>query len=303
MAAVEESGFVLNAMAKNLKQQHATSIQVMVKGSSNELFGNLLESIQGILGKTKYPVSVDYLDEDANEVHRALQICREKKPLGILFLGGNLRDFETDFQKIDLPCVLVTRDASELAISNLSSVSSDDRQAAARGIECLIRLGHRHIAVVGGCRELSDVSRLRYEGCMDTFRKNGIPFDPDRDYEGVRFSYQDGYRATQALLSRTEGITAIFAMADVMAIGAIRALRDNGLRVPEDVSVMGFDGLTLGNYYVPKLATIAQNVEEMAKRSVEILLDQIEKGGKARYERVPVAVKWRESTRAIENGV
>ncbi len=303
LAAVEESGFVLNATAKNLKQQHATSIQVVVKGSSNELFGNLLESIQGILSKTQYPVSVDYLDEDANEVHRALQICREKKPLGILFLGGNLRDFETDFQKIDLPCVLVTRDASELEIPNLSSVSSDDRQAAARGIECLIRLGHRRIAVVGGSRELSDVSRLRYEGCMDTFRKNGIPFDPDRDYEGVRFSYQDGYRATQALLSRTERITAIFAMADVMAIGAIRALRDNGLRVPEDVSVMGFDGLTLGDYYVPKLATIAQNVEEMAKKSVEILLDQIEKGGKARYELVPVAVKWRESTRAIDTGV
>ena len=303
LAAVAESGFVLNATAKNLKQQHATSIQVMVKGSSNELFGNLLESIQGILGKTKYPVSVDYLDEDANEVHRALQICREKKPLGILFLGGNLRDFQTDFQKIDLPCVLVTRDASELAISNLSSVSSDDRQAAARGIECLVRLGHRRIAVVGGDREVSDVSRLRYEGCMDTFLKNGIPFDPNRDYEGVRFSYQDGYRATQALLSRTEGITAIFAMADVMAIGAIRALRDNGLRVPEDVSVMGFDGLAIGDYYVPKLATIAQNVEEMAKRSVEILLDQIEKGGKARYERVPVAVKWRESTRALKNGV
>ena len=202
LEAVRESGFELNANAKNLKQQHATSILVMVKGSSNELFRSLLEAIQGRLSKTRYPVSVEYLDEDDNEVLQALRLCREKKPLGILFLGGNTADFRTDFSRIDLPCVLVTRDASELSFGNLSSVSSDDRLAARRGLECLIRLGHRHIAVIGGNMELSDVSRLRYEGCMDAFQAADIVFDPKRDYMGVRFSYQDGYRATQALLSR-----------------------------------------------------------------------------------------------------
>ena len=300
LEAVRESGFELNANAKNLKQQHATSILVMVKGSSNELFRSLLEAIQGRLSKTRYPVSVEYLDEDDNEVLQALRLCREKKPLGILFLGGNTADFRTDFSRIDLPCVLVTRDASELSFGNLSSVSSDDRLAARRGLECLIRLGHRHIAVIGGNMELSDVSRLRYEGCMDAFQAADIVFDPKRDYMGVRFSYQDGYRATQALLSRGRDFSAIFAAADVMAIGAMRALRDNGLRVPEDVSVMGFDGLKLGDYLIPNLSSVAQNVEEMAKDSVSILLDQIENGAEACHELVGVAVKWKESIKALE---
>lgn len=85
-----------------------------------------------------------------------------------------------------------------------------------------------------------------------------------------------------------------------MAIGAMRALRDNGLRVPEDVSVMGFDGLKLGDYLIPNLSSVAQNVEEMAKESVSILLDQIENGAEARHELVGVAVKWKESIRALE---
>ena len=248
MQAVEECGFQLNANAKQLKQQHATSILVVVKGTSNELFSELVESIQSLIKQTHYPLYVDYLDEDANEVLRAVQLCREKKPLGILFLGGNSRNFQQDFDKIDIPCVLVTNDASELPYENLSSVYTDDRQAARCAMDSLVALGHRKVVVVGGDRTVSDTSRLRYEGCLQSFRKHGIAFDEELDYEGVRFSYQDGYNAAQKLISAGRSFTALFAIADVMAIGAIRALRDNGLRVPEDVSVMGFDGLPLGSY-------------------------------------------------------
>ena len=100
MAAVEESGFELNANAKQLKQQHATSILVVVKGTSNELFSELVERIQSLVAQTQYPLLVDYMDEDGNEVRRAVQLLREKKPLGILFLGGNNLNFQQDFDKI-----------------------------------------------------------------------------------------------------------------------------------------------------------------------------------------------------------
>jgi LacI family transcriptional regulator len=83
----------------------------------------------------------------------------------------------------------------------------------------------------------------------------------------------------------------------VIAIGAIRALRDHGLRVPEDVSVMGFDGLPLGDFLVPQLSTVNQSVALMAKHSAHILLDCIENGGKARHETVPYTIRQRESTR------
>ena len=296
--AVEESGFQINPNAKQLKQ-HATSVLVVVKGTSNELFSEMVETIQNLIAKTQYPLHVDYIDEDSNEVLRAAQLCLEKKPLGILFLGGNSQNFISDFQKIDIPCVLVSNDASGLPFSNLSSVCTDDRQAARCAIDSLVALGHRKFAIVGGDREVSDTSKLRYEGCIQSFRNHGIDFDEELDYQGVRFSYQDGYNATQQLISSGRSFTALFAVADVMAIGAIRALHNNGLRVPEDVSVMGFDGLPLGSYLVPQLTTITQSAQIMARRSVEILLERIKHGGEACYETIPYDLYQRESTRRI----
>lgn len=296
LQAVEESGFQINTNAKHLKQ-HANSILVVVKGTSNEMFSEMVEFIQNLVAKTSYPLYVDYIDEDGNEVLRAVQLCREKKPLGILFLGGNSQNFLKDFDKIDIPCVLVSNDASDLPFENLSSVFTDDRQASRCAIDSLVALGHRKFVIVGGDRKVSDTSRLRYEGCMQAFRNHGIEFDPELDYQGVRFSYQDGYNATQQLISNGRRFTALFAEADVMAIGAIRALRDAGLRVPEDVSVMGFDGLDVGEYTVPTLSTIRQSVDAMAQRSVDILLENIGQTQPSRYETVPFFVELRESTK------
>lgn len=299
LAAVEESGFQINVNARQLKQQHATSILVVVKGTSNEMFSELVEVIQSLVAKTRYPLLVDYMDEDSNEVLRAVRLQREIKPLGILFLGGNSQNFLRDFDKIDVPCVLVSNDASGLPFQNLSSVSTDDRQAARCAMDALIAQGHRKIAIIGGDRTVSDTGRLRFEGCMLSLNNHGIEFDEDRDYMGVRFSYQDGYTATNRLLSEGREFTALFAAADVMAVGAIRALRDHGLRVPEDISVAGFDGLPLGTFLVPQLTTVAQSVQEMAKRSVEILLGCIENGTTAHYETVPFTIWQRESTRRV----
>lgn len=295
LQAAEESGFQLNTNAKQLKQQHATSIAVVVKGIENELFSQMMEFIQAQAAQTRYPLVVDYLDEDDNEVLRAVQLCREKKSLGILFLGGNSDHFRQDFDKIQVPCVLVTNDASDLPFENLSSVSVDGREACRCAIDSLIGLGHRKIVVVGGDRKTSDTSRLRYEGCMQSLNSHRIPFNDQTDYQGVRFSYEDGYRAATRLLENRQDFTALFAFSDVMAIGATRALRDHGLRVPEDVSVMGFDGLILGSYLVPKLSTVAQPAKLLACRSVEILVDCI-RGGKNLHETVPFQLLQREST-------
>ena len=299
LQAAEEVGFEINVNAKQLKQTHSNTVLVVVKGIGNELFGEMVEAIQHRIAETNYQLVVDYMDEDANEVTRAVKLCREKKPLGILFLGGVNEHFRRDFAAIDIPCVVVTNNASDLPFENLSSVSTDDREAGRCAIETLIALGHRKIAVIGGDRQVSDTSRLRFEGCIRAFSDHQIPFDPDRDYQGVRYSYQDGYRATKALLSSGRDFTALFASADVMAIGAIRALRESGRQVPEDVSVMGVDGLPIGDYLVPQLSTVGQSVSSMARRSVEILLGAVEDGKKARHETVPFRIDRRESVREL----
>ena len=295
LKAARDSGFQLNANAKQLKQQHSTSILVVAKGRTNELYSRLVETMQTRTAESTYPLVVDYVDEIENEVLRAVQLCREKKPMGILFLGGSRKNFLADFHQITIPCVLVTGSAEGLDFPNLSSVSSDDMLAARMAIDHLVSLGHRRFAVIGGHREFSDITQLRYQGCMQAFREYGIAFDEELDYETVFFSYGQGYKAARNLLDRGRDFTALFAMSDVMALGAIRALKDAGKRVPEDVAVMGLDGLNIGEYTVPRLATVAQNVQQLADRSLHLLLGSI--GGKSAvsFETVPVTLLPRES--------
>ena len=295
LEAARATGFQLNTNAKQLKQQHSNSILVLVKGTSNQLFSALVEELQQRMSDAAHPLTVDYLDEDRNEVRRALQLCLEKKPRGILFLGGNRQNFLADFDKIGVPCVLVTDDASGMPFRNLSSVSSDDRAASRMAIDALIARGHQRFAIIGGDRDVSDTTKLRYQGCMDAFSAHGIVFDGEADYENVRFSYQGGYSAACNLLDRGRHFTALFAMSDVMAIGAIRALHDRGLKVPEDVSVMGFDGLQIGDFMKPRLSTVCQDPQELARRSVEILLENIESAQPPRYETVSVRIQLRDS--------
>jgi LacI family transcriptional regulator len=195
--------------------------------------------------------------------------------------------------------VLVTNDASVFPFPNLSSVSSDDKLAGKLAIEHLISLGHRKIAIIAGDHTVSDIGRLRYEGAMDAFREHGVAFDSETDCETVRYTYQDGYKAAQRLLERGREFTAIFAMSDVMAVGAIRGLRDAGKNVPEDISVVGFDGLELGEFTIPRLASVSQNLKELADRSFRMLLDNIESNSAALYEILPVSLLVRESTRQI----
>jgi LacI family transcriptional regulator len=294
LAVVEERHFVPNRNAKNLKQTASQGILLLVKGTSNMLFANVIEELQIMVEHSDHSLRVHYLDEDSNEVREAVRICREHRPIGILFLGGNVQNFTEEFRKVTVPCVLVTDRGDELGFENLSSVSTDDEAASEQAVDYLFEHGHRSIGVIGGNLELSSPSRRRRNGCLRSFEKYGCTFD-ERCYEMARFSYDSAYRAMKRLLEKELGITAVFAMSDVMAIGAIRAIYDEGLRVPEDISVIGFDGTMLADYYNPKIVTIRQGQEQIARRSVDLLLNMIDLNRTAEHELIPFTMKNTES--------
>ena len=202
-------------------------------------------------------------------------------------LGSAGLVFQESFSRISIPCVMVTNTASHLNLENLSSVSTDDQAAARYAVEYLINLGHRRIGILSGITTRSQAAANRYKGAMEAFRKHGLPFDKDLECEEAHFDMTEGYYAMKRLIRKMPDLTAVFAMADVVAIGAYRAIADEGLRIPEDISVIGFDGLRLSNFLVPRLTTIAQNSIEIASRSVEILLNNIENGYLAIHETEP----------------
>lgn len=299
MEVVELHNFVLNNNAKQLKQTQSKSVAVIVKGTSNMLFSSIVEEIQKMIERTKYTVGVFYLDEDENEVEHALMLCRERKPLGILFLGGNPSYFKDRFDDVKIPCVLVTNTSDELNYENLSSVSIDDVEAAKCAVDYLFEQGHTRIAVVGGDLETSYTSQLRLKGSRKSFAEHNLVFDETKYYEKARYSYESGYNAMERLLVKADDITGVFAMSDVMAIGAIRALKDHNLNVPDDVSVIGFDGITLANYYNPKLATIKQHSKTLATESVNILMNMVEKDSEVIHEQVPFELVTGESIKCL----
>jgi len=294
MAVVEAQGFELNTNAKNLKQSRSNNILVVVKGRGNELFADMVEQLQMIFTPLPYPLIIDYIDELDNEVHRAAALCREKKPKGILFLGGSYQNFADEFSRIEVPSVLLTGSAKRLRFSNLSSVDTDDCKGAACAVDYLLRAGHPDLIVLGGDRKLSGTSHDRYQGCLDAYHNHGLEFE-EQQYHTCRFSFRSGYETMKRVLDQGTQCSAVFAMADIIAVGAIRAIRERGLRVPEDISVMGYDGLELCDYLMPKLSSVVQPAKTIAQKGAEILLDCIERGGSAHHMTVPFSLSCKES--------
>ena len=304
LATVEELGFTPNNNARQLKQREGRGYGIIVKGAGNRLFAGIVEEMQRRFSAAGKTVTLHYLDEDNDEVEQAVQLCRERKPLGILFLGGNRENFVRKFTSVPCPCVLVTTRADSLGFSNLSSVCTDDVAGAAEAMGHLLDAGHREVGVIGGDSSVltpamgSNTSALRLLGCQQAHLQRGLSFDPNRQAVAARFSLQGGYDAACRLLDRNPGITAIFAMADIMAIGALRAIQDRGLRVPEDISIVGYDGIEQSAYCIPRLTTVRQNAGRLAQRSVDILLQHTE-GTEAVHEIIPFQLVCGESVRKV----
>lgn len=299
MRVVEQYGFMPNTNAKHLKQQAGGSIAIIVKGTKNLLFADLVEEIQTLLREADQDSTVYYLDEDANEVADALRLWRERRPRGFLFLGGDLEQFKEGFAPITVPSVLLTNSAEELEFDNLSSITTDDEQAAEQVIDLLAGLGHQNIGVLGGNLSSSQIGYRRLMGCKRACERLHIPFNLEQQCELCRYSMPDAYAAAERLLLRRPDLTAVFALSDVMALGAIRAFCDMGKRVPEDISVVGYDGIVSGQYSLPRLTTIKQDTKRLAEQGVNSLFRGFIGGGHSVHEVVPFRLVQGESVARI----
>ena len=224
LAVVEQYGFEPNANARHLKMQAPSAIAVLVKGMQNLLFADILEQIQSLLQGSGEEVYVAYLDEDEDEVQHALRLTQLRHPKGFLFLGGDLACFAAEFSGVSVPAVLLTNGARELGFPNLSSFTTHDESAAEQAIDYLYQRGHRRIHVLGGNRSGTQISARRLLGVQRAMERHGLPCELERIHEPCRYSMEDGYQGARRLLERDPGVTALFALGDVIALGAVRAV-------------------------------------------------------------------------------
>lgn len=300
-AVIDRHGFSVNRNARRLKQTDSNTIVVVVKGRRNLLFASMLELVQaGVTGLGRSVASL-YLDEDDDEVAAAEHLAGEVKPRGVVFLGADAAHFTATTGRIgrDCPAIVLTNSMAGLTDLAVSSVSTDDRLAGSLAVDYLLDQGHRSIGVIGGDPVVSTISRRRLDGVDQALDQAGSRLDRSTGYVATHFSLECGYDGALRLLDRRPGLTAIYAMGDILALGVVRALYDRGLTVPGDVSVVGHDGTTFAAYAVPKLTTVRQPQTELVERAIDRLRANLAGDLEPVHDVLPVELVIGESVRAL----
>ena len=265
--AARELNYRPNYLARSLRVQKTKTIGVIVPELSDGYSAMVLNGVESILSTAGYfYLTASHLHRD-ELLERLLRLLVERQVEGIIAVNTPIRHESTR------PIVNVSGHED---IDGVTNVVLNHQHAAELGIGHLYNLGHRRIAALKG-QEFSADTVIRWETIHEAANKRGIPFDPvlTVQLQGEAPSPEIGYAAMKSLLAKGEHFTAVFAFNDLSAIGAIRALEEMGLRVPADVSVLGFDDIYAAAFHNPALTTIRQPLFEMGSLAAVTLLAKL----------------------------
>ena len=277
-SAARELNYKPNYLARSLRVQRTHTFGVIVPELSDGYSSMVLNGVEAVLSTKGY----FYLT--ASHLHREdllvdlPRMLAERQVEGVIAVDTPIRFAP------NLPTVNVSGHEDVAGVTN---VILNHQHAAELGIGHLYNLGHRRIAVIKG-QEFSSDTVVRFDTIRDASTKRGIPIDSRLtiQLQGDSPSPEVGYSAMKTLLATGEKFTAVFAFNDISAIGAIRALEEMGLRVPADVSVLGFDDIYAAAFHNPALTTIRQPLFEMGSLAAETLLARLSEGAGAKIPEV-----------------
>ncbi|HEV8340569.1 MAG TPA: LacI family DNA-binding transcriptional regulator [bacterium] len=273
--AIRRLGYRPNALARGLKQRRSYSIGLLIPDITNPYFAEAAKGVEEAAQRGGFAVLLCDSENDLGREARYLEVLRERQVDGLIFVtagdgAGLLRSWQ------GRPLVVMDREVPGLAAD---SVSTDNARGAYDITRVLLERGHRHVAFLAGPQTLAP-ARLRLRGYRRALREFKIPIRPDLIHN-AGFTVEGGRTAMQAVLRSSLRPTAVVASSDVMALGAVQAIEDAGLRVPADISVVGFDDIPVAALVRPPLTTVAQPVRQMGEAAVRLLLEQFAEGGRA----------------------
>jgi LacI family transcriptional regulator len=297
--AMLELGYKPNTLARSLRRQQTHTIGMIVPDSANPFFAEIARGIEDASFKQNYNVVLCNTEGDLEKQISYTNVLIQNQVAGIVFVAAGVStELVEDLQRRQVPLVVVDREVPDVAVD---TVLTDHYQGGRLATQHLVDLGHRRIACIPAGSELSPSSD-RVTGYQDVLRENGLAVDEALIVRGD-FQYKSGFEAAQQLLALAEPPTAVFASNDLMAVGCISAATQQGLRVPEDLSVVGFDDVRLASFTNPPLTTIAQPKREIGTLAVEMLLTRInDLSAPIRYERLDTELQVRRSTAVWRSG-
>lgn len=295
---IEQTKFTPNGLARGLRTSTKT-IGLLIPDITNLFFIELVKGIEHVLDQKNYSALLFNTDWDSKKENHYLNLMEERRVEGVIFMATFL-----SYSTLQL---LPEKDIRVVSIQNgvkgIDSIFTKDGEGAFEATEHLINLGHKRIAFVG-FKNITDCMNNRLKGYEYALKKHGIPVDqtyqlfcePRGDY---------GYEIAQELFRLPQLPTAVLAISDHMAAGIFRAFEEKGIKVPDDISVIGFDNTHLCQWLSPKLTTVAQPIFEMGKAAASLLLERISNGSSEEIVReviLPTRLIIRGSTAVVKDG-
>ena len=302
LEVMEELDFHPNAIARSLANRSTKTIGVVMPHGTEQVFANpfFTEVMRGIgvsALKRGYYVLFS-TGNSSEEEHKATErLVNEKRVDGLILLTSRIGDKTIDsLRKKRFPFVVVGKPSS---IEDVNWVDNDNQEAGSLATEYLIKLGHERIGFIGG--EFTYVFMgERFKGYKKALDSYGIKFQKELLSLG-EFVEEGGYRAAKKLIQQENRPTAIVVADDIMAFGAMRAIKEQGLSIPGDISIIGFNDTPLASYIDPPLSSMEIFVYDLGYNASETLINQLqEAGGHKKHIIIPAALRVRKSTGNIK---
>jgi DNA-binding LacI/PurR family transcriptional regulator len=286
-----------NLLARSLVMKKTKTIGLLVsglqiEGSKDNFTYEVLCGVNDSAGKLGYELVLLSTDSEKQQEKTYSQLCQERKVEGVILQGMKTDDpYLEEVLDSNIPSILIDIPVEG---ENVGYVTTDNAAGAKNAVNHLLELGHRNIAMINGHSKAS-VSKERLQGYQSALAEHSIPFSPEYVADGAFFEKTAEQEAARLLENYPE-ITALFCASDLMAMGAIRAAKKLGKRLPEELSIVGFDNIILSDYCTPALTTIAQDRYQLGVEATILLTNMLEGKKETNKKILKTSLIQREST-------
>ena len=268
---IEKLNYQPNAIARSLRNRKTRTIGFMVPGLQ-PFFAEVLEGVQSVARKKGYSIVLCNTDYDPKQEEAYVVNLLERRVDGVIFTSGVMQDEHIlRLKEEGIPIVLIEK---FMQSSDIPAVVIDNLSAAKKGVKHLLSLGYRKIGYISAPLELMSL-RERFEGYKQALLENQIPYDSSVVYIEKTIKKENlrsGYKIMKRILHQGNFPRAFFIVSDTLAVGAIKAIKDCGMKVPDDIAIVGFDDIDIASFSDPPLTTMVQPKYQMGVKGMEMLI-------------------------------